>query len=124
MCLNERLHDMTLGGHERSGREVFSIIKVIQTNADDIWVVGGRAYENITIGDEVLSMSITDTGEEIVCAFTVERIETYRHVVPQLPSGLTGTLWLHGKGGRSLKQDGMLRIASVHLLARQFRGQI
>ncbi len=111
MCLNERLHAMTLGVNERSDREVFSIIKVIQSNAEDIWLVGGRAYENITIGDEVLSISITDTGEEIVRAFTVERIETYRHVVPQLPSGLTGTLWLHGKGGRSLKQDGMLRMA-------------
>jgi hypothetical protein len=76
------------------------------------WILGGRATRDIPVGDVLLFDVPPERGGEQRVAFTVERIRTYGHDLPELSRGLTGQFTVRGGGAELLKRGDLLATGS------------
>ncbi len=72
------------------------------------WEVDGRAYEDIYVGDVLVTDAALRPGAEQCPRFTVLSITAYRRELPVLSQAVTGTLVLGGEHGERLKEARML----------------
>lgn len=89
---------------------VFEVAKVRQANPN-IWFVGGRALEDIEVGDFVLadgSPEQKDFSEAAASPFSVIAIATSGYGIPVLSSMWTGNLTLQGEPNGGIKAGQML----------------
>ena len=89
---------------------VFEVAKVRQANPN-IWFVGGRALQDIEVGDFVRadgSPEQKDFSEAAASPFSVIAIATSGYGIPVLSSMWTGNLTLQGEANDEIKAGQML----------------
>lgn len=89
---------------------VFEIAKARQANPN-IWLVGGRALEDIEVGDLVQadgSPEQKDSCEATASSLSVLAIATSGYGIPVLSSMWTGNLTLQGEANGGIKAGQML----------------
>ncbi len=75
---------------------------------DDTWLVRGRAYEDLKIGDVVFADVPGQDGSAEAFPFHIIAISTYGFDVDALYRVMTGDLTLRGQHGDRLKEAPML----------------
>lgn len=105
-------------------RDVFEVVDV-SALPDSQWVVRGRAWQTITIGDVVYSAvgrsysvvierdsvyrTLHETAKPVMLyPFVVTAISTYGREIEDLEEGLTGNLTVRGEKGTELEKTKLL----------------
>lgn len=87
---------------------VFEVAKVRQANPN-IWLVGGRALEDIEVGDLVQTNGSPEQKDaSAASAFSVIAIATSGYGIPVLSEMWTGNLTLQGEVNGGIKAGQML----------------
>jgi len=94
-------------------RQVFEVVEVRQLNSCK-WLLRGRAYEDLKIGDDVLTEGFDAFETAAMPTFKITAISTYGHEVDELPRMLTGDLTVEGDRGEYLERATMLVAPSSH----------
>ncbi len=96
-------------------KQVFKVSEVVPIG-EDTFLVNGRAYEDVKIGDilfAILAETVEPRKMEAPQCFKVIAISTYTRQIEELSRMLTGSLTLQGDQGENLKEETMLVIPVV-----------
>lgn len=88
-------------------QNMFHVVKV-EAISNDKWLVSGRAWEDIHIGDLLIIDCIEPEDKHTISQLKVTGISTYGCDVLELNRMLTGNITLQGIDGSHLKAECML----------------
>lgn len=89
-------------------KDVFAVEDFLPVGGNT-WLVRGRAYEDLKVGDTVAVIDESKTPSiKTSFQFIITAISTYGKEVQELNRMLTGELILRGANGERLKKAGML----------------
>jgi hypothetical protein len=86
---------------------LFEVAKVTQIKSDE-WLVEGRAYKPLKIGDFVSIVWSPDRSDSQDLSYEIIAIYTYDRSVEELSQALTGGLVLRGPRGEALREASVL----------------
>jgi len=87
-------------------KEAFLIVEARAISSSE-WLVKGRAYEDVKVGDTLFILIHEVSNVE---AFKIVKLETYGGPVTVLNRMLTGEITLHGRNGETLLYSKILMI--------------